>query len=256
MRWMSSRWVARARAARPPRSGAPAALAGYVEESRREPEPVERPDPLAESALAGRSASARPFASSRMWTPGLASASCVTTRTIAGLLRRRALQELGAGRRVEEEVADLDRRPAPARRPGPDSVTTPPSRQSRNPARAARSAGTRSDDPRNREDGGQRLPAEAERADRVEVGLGPELRGRVPLEREEAVLRRASPARRRSPRSADGRRRESTTSMRASPPRRGCSPPAPDDGRGALDDLAGGDLVDDRVREALDRVRP
>ena len=166
------------------------------------------------------------------------------------LLRGGALQELGPRRRVEEQVPHLDgraggrvgrRRTPPPPRPRPTM---------RNPrGRVGRPRQERQ--PRDGEDRGQRLPAEPERADRVEVGLRPELGRRMPLQRQQAVLgRHPAPVVRHRDELAPGAPHRDLDAGRAGV--QAVLDQLLDDRRRALDDLPGRDLVDDGVGEALD----
>jgi hypothetical protein len=97
-----------------------------------------------------------------------------------------ALQELEARRRRGEEVRDLDPGAARGRR-RPDLVPDAGLDQHSGAGRRVRGA-RRDRQPRDGADGRQRLAAEAERADARQVAVG-QLRGGVALDREGEVLR-------------------------------------------------------------------
>ena len=168
------------------------------------------------------------------------------------LLGRRALQELRPGRRVEEEVSHLDRRPR--RRVGRTRLADEPALADDRGTRAAASAGReqQSTAARRRRSAGKaspRNPSVPIASRSVSVA---ELRGRVPLQREEAVLRRhALPVVRHRDELAAGAPHRDLDARR--PRVEAVLHQLLHDRRRALDHLPGGDLVDDRVREAPDR---
>jgi hypothetical protein len=176
-----------------------------------------------------------------------------------GQLGGSGLQELESRRRVEEQVADLhDGAGLPGRRHGPLDL----------PAGAghARALGLLPRAGRDAEaghgaDGRQRLAAEPERADGVEVGVLGQLGGGVALERQRQVLGR-------HPLPVVGhahQRGAAVAQVDGDPARAGVQRVLHQllhDRRRPLDDLAGGDLVDEMRRQPPDpshageRLRP
>ena len=226
MRWMSSRWVREsAGGATTPATRAPAPSPDTSRSRAASPKPYRAPTRSRRPAPGGRVQEDAPVREEANVDPGVGQRQLGHDANDGRLLRGGALQELGPRRRVEEQVPHLDGRAGRSRRPGPDSSTTPPSPTIEESARRSRRP-RQERQPRDGEDRGQRLPAEPERADRVEVGLGPELRGRMPLQREQAVLGRhpAPVVRHRDELAPGAPHRRSRCGSR---PRPGCSRPAP-----------------------------
>ena len=97
-----------------------------------------------------------------------------------------ALEELAAGGNGPEEVLDDDARPLRMARGMRRRRRSPVRHDLRAEPRVV--GRRREDEPGNRRDRGQRFPAKAHRRDAREVVEGPDLRRRVPLERERRVL--------------------------------------------------------------------
>ena len=166
-----------------------------------------------------------------------------------GQLRRRRLEELEPRGRVEEQVAHLDARAGVGRNLEALLDGAALTGQAQAPRAAPRAARQR--ESRDGADRRQRLAAEAERRDRLQILVVLELGGRVALERQRQLLRRHADAV-----VADADQRASAVAQ------------VDGDGGGAgvervldqlldgggrtLDDLAGGDLVDQMVRQPAD----
>ena len=227
----------------------PRTFARHVEEPGRQPEAVQRADPLPQAGARGSVQEDAPVREEAEVDPRIGQRQLGHDANDGRLLRGGALQELGPRRRVEEQIPDLDGRAGcrvgRARLPHDPALS-----DDEEPPR--RGGGPRQErHPGDGEDGGQRLPAEPERADRVEVGLRPELRGRMPLQREQAVFGgHPAPVVRHRDELAPGAPHRDLDTRR--PRVQAVLDQLLDDRRRALDDLPGGDLVDDGVGKALD----
>ena len=171
----------------------------------------------------------------------------------AAELGRLALQELAARRRVEVQV--LDRR------------RVVPGAQRRGLERGGRRRLARAIAPGVRLAARRASRARARATDAIEASASPRKPSVATRSRSSSVAillvaRRASASGRSSramptPSSATRMRLTPPSSSvdrdRASRRRRGCSPAAPSRGRGPLDHLAGGDLVDEQLGQRLDR---
>ena len=164
-------------------------------------------------------------------------------------LGRRRLQELEPGGRVEEEVVHLHARADLRRHAEPQGDHAALAAQPKALGGAAGAAGHR--EARDRADRRQRLAAEAERGDRVQVLVARQLGGRVALERQRQLLGRHAVAVVRDP----DQRRPAIAQIHRDRARRRVQRVLHQflhRRRRPLDDLAGRDLVDERIREPTD----